>query len=273
MSFVLIKGHFHPKAGVPDGDSVRFLADDLSLWSRLEGKPVKPSTSPGPLLNTVQLRLEGIDSIEKGATVPLSTDSRDNLFRLIGFDATHLEPKGYILSRMTDDQSKRPICFAFSGHTTRSDGSDQFLDETMLRDSVNYMQMLEGYAYPLYYNTLFADLRNAFYEALDEARSNGLGYWPKDKTRKGVTVSSSADLKTIAPIWPKLWRRLQTFLGTGKPMSKFIEFLTVENERIDILSIMEERGLQDVVKVTGNKVKLTEAPENLRIRGDAGLRG
>ena len=55
-------------------------------------------------------------------------------------------------------------------------------------------------------------------------------------------------------------------------MSKFIEFLTDENERIDILSIMEERGLQDVIQVTGNKVKkLTEASEHLRIRGDAGL--
>ena len=35
---------------------------------------------------------------------------------------------------------------------------------------------------------------------------------------------------------------------------------------------MEERGVQDIVKVEGNKVKLTENPENLRVIAEAGLR-
>jgi hypothetical protein len=34
---------------------------------------------------------------------------------------------------------------------------------------------------------------------------------------------------------------------------------------------MEERGLQDIVEVDGNKVKLTEPPENLMIGAKAGL--
>jgi hypothetical protein len=36
MQFILIKGRFKPKAGIPDYDSVRFLANDFSIWSKLE---------------------------------------------------------------------------------------------------------------------------------------------------------------------------------------------------------------------------------------------
>jgi len=36
---------------------------------------------------------------------------------------------------------------------------------------------------------------------------------------------------------------------------------------------MEERGLQDLVEVrAGNKVRLVEPPENLRVVGKAGVR-
>jgi hypothetical protein len=38
MSFILIKGVFNPKSGIPDGDSVRFLASDNTLFDKLEGR-------------------------------------------------------------------------------------------------------------------------------------------------------------------------------------------------------------------------------------------
>jgi endonuclease YncB( thermonuclease family) len=272
MPFTLIKGSFHPKAGIPDGDSVRFKADNLALWARLEGAPVE--LGKGPLTkDTVQLRLEGIDAIEKGATKPLAIDARDNLFALLAFDAnTSPEPTGYILTRMTDDRSKRPICFAFAGNPGDPDGSDIFIDRPLLRKSANYKQVRDGYAYPLYYNTLFASLRAEFNGAMKLARDAKRGNWPKDKTLKGVAVSDHADLETIAPIWPKLWRRLDTFLKDGSQLSDFVDFLAGENERLNIISIAEERGLQDIVEVTGAKVKLTVAPEDIQVIGKAGRR-
>ena len=119
MPFILIKGRFKPKAGVPDGDSVRFLANNINLWKKLEGRPAKLGTGPDTK-NTVQLRFEGIDAIEKAATKPLSTQARDNMFKLIGYNGNNNpEPAGYVLARETDDVSGRPIAFAFSGSTTR----------------------------------------------------------------------------------------------------------------------------------------------------------
>lgn len=278
MPFTLIKGTYRPLAGIPDGDSLRFRANNLSLWKKLEGAPVVLGTG-AETKDTVQLRLEGIDAIEKGAaknTNPkksLSIQARDNLFTRINFDKdTTPQPAGYILSRMTDDKSRRPICFIFYGKTNLADGSSVMLDAKLLRKSVNYQQMLDGYAYPLYYNTLFASLRNEFTNALQLAKKAKRGYWPTDKTSQGVTVTSAANLTSIPPIWPKLWRRLETHFRNNTSLKGFIDFLTKENERVDILPIMEERGLQDIVKVTGNKVRLTVSPESIRVVANAGKR-
>jgi len=272
MPFILIKGRFKPQAGFPDGDSVRFLASNVELWKKLEGRPVKLGTGP-ETKNTVQLRFEGIDAIEKAATKPLSTQARDNMFRLIGYNENNNpEPIGYVLSRATDDKSGRPIAFVFAGSTARQDGAKVFLDSSLLKSSVNFKQAKSGFAYPLYYNTLFASLRNEFNAALKHARKKHLGYWPVDKTQTGVTVHTHADLAAIPPIWPKLWRRLDEFLKKHNSLAGFIDFLEARNERIDILPIMEERGLQDIVKVQGNKVWLTERPENIRVVGKAGQR-
>jgi endonuclease YncB( thermonuclease family) len=272
MSFVLITGKFVPKAGVPDGDSVRFRANDLNLWKRLEGRPVEIGTGV-ETKGTVQLRLEGIDAIEKAAIKPLAVEAKQKLFDLIGFEPTRSpEPTGYVQARMTDDKTQRPICFIFAGAAAQKDGADVFLNAPLLRQSVNYKQMLAGYAYPLYYNTLFAELRNTFNAALVKAKQAKRGYWPTDATRKGVTISSSSQLETIAPIWPKLWRRLQEYLRTNTDLTGFVAFLAAKNERIDVLDVMEERGLQDLVKVKKNKVSLTQDPENLRVVSAAGAR-
>lgn len=272
MPFIVIKGNYRPLAGVGDGDSLRFLADDLTLWSKLEGRPAELGTG-AQTKDTVQLRLEGIDSIEKTASPPLDVQSRDNLRARLGYVATTKpEPRGYILSRMTDDKSGRPISFAFAGTINKPDGAEVRLDAALLRKSANYKQMNDGFAYPLYYNTLFADLRTEFNRALRRARLGGRGYWPHDRTLQGVAIQGSAQLTTIAPIWPKLWRRLQEHFRNGGTLGDFADFLAAKNERIDILSIMEERGLQDVVKVSGGKVSLTVVPEDIRVRGKAGKR-
>jgi hypothetical protein len=81
---------------------------------------------------------------------------------LIGHTTAKPEPVGYVLARMTDDKSGRPISFVFAGKTSLTDGSEVKLTPAILKASVNYKQVRDGYAYPLYYNTLFADLRNEF---------------------------------------------------------------------------------------------------------------
>jgi hypothetical protein len=61
-------------------------------------------------------------------------------------------------------------------------------------------------------------------------------------------------------------------LRNANSLAGFKKFLGKKNERIDVLSEMEERGLQDLVEVQGNTVRLLEPPENLRVVGTAGRR-
>jgi endonuclease YncB( thermonuclease family) len=270
MPFLLIKGRFIPQAGIPDGDSVRFHADNGNLWAKLKGTPPELGKSAW-IKDTVQLRFEGIDAIEKGAVEPLATQSLDNMLHLIGYNKSdNPEPVGYILTRMTDDSSGRPIAFVFAGKTSLQDGTEVFLDGTIARTSVNVKQAKAGFGYPLYYNTLFASLREEFNKAIAKAKKEGSGYWPFDQTNSGVTIDHYADLTTIPPIWPKLWRRLEEFLRQKDSLDGFLDFLENRNERVDIMSTMEECGLQDLVEVYENKVRLKEDPVNIRVVGKAG---
>lgn len=94
MPFLTIKGVFNPKNGVPDGDSVRFLADDDSLFDRLEGRVEFKSDGE------VQLRYEGIDALEKAAIKPFSSDATERNIKLLGGEENG-QP-GYILSKQIE---------------------------------------------------------------------------------------------------------------------------------------------------------------------------
>lgn len=259
MPFVLIKGTFFPGVGVPDGDSVRFAADDISLWDRLEGGIDDPGTH-----DTIQLRFEGIDSIEKGALQPLATESRDSMLEHIGATSLQDTPRGHILSRSADVNG-RAIAFAFAGDAPEPDGADIFLDGDRLRESVNFRQMRSGFAYPLYYNTLFRSLRTTFNEALDEARAANRGYWDSDATMTGVNVETRPELSVIAPIWPKLWRRLEEFLRNNEGLDGFLDFIRDSGERADDLTIFEQSSLDNFMEVNGNTVRMTVDPRNIRV--------
>ncbi len=66
MPFFVNKGTFHVKGYSPDGDSVRFKATDPSHWGLLDG----PSHLSSNSKKHVQLRLEGIDTLETHFSAP-----------------------------------------------------------------------------------------------------------------------------------------------------------------------------------------------------------
>lgn len=260
MPFILIKGMFFPSVGEPDGDSVRFAADDISLWDRLDGRVDDPGTK-----DTLQLRFEGIDAIEKKAIQPLATQALNSMLELIGSSPnTKQEARGYILSRAAEGNG-RPVAFAFAGNAPEADGAEVFLDAKRLEDSVNYQQVKAGFAYPLYYNTLFRELREKLNEAVEHARSLKLGYWKTDATLTGVTINSRAQLSSIPPIWPKLWRRLDEFLRSRSGLNGFLTFIRNTKERADDLTKFEQHTLDNFMTVNGDNVRLNLDPKHIRV--------
>ncbi len=157
MPFTLLKGTFKPAAGRPDGDSVRFAPNDPSPLFSLPRRGRRPRVNQNN--GTVQLRFEGIDSMEKDAKEPFASDATNKNFELLGLTSPTDEADGYILANQIDPHG-RPICFVFSGSAEEKDGESVFLTAERMKESVNYKLIEAGAAYPLFYDTLFTDLRS-----------------------------------------------------------------------------------------------------------------
>ena len=266
MGFRLIKGSFAPRLGRPDGDSVRFVPDDVALFSGLKGYSIGIKTNQG--VNSVQLRYEGIDTLEKSAANPWSGDATKANLTLIGGPGVvdQADSRGYILTRRIEKRN-RPISFLFAGDTEERDGRDVFLNAGRIQSSVNYMLIREGHAYPMFYNTLFADLRNVMAEAAVNARREIKGVWADDRTNSGVRFTGKSSLARMAPIFPKLWRRLQSWAGKGKKnLTGFKDWLAGTSESMEVIYRAHDGHFEDVIEVAGNLVWMTERPEDLKFR-------
>lgn len=261
MAFKLIKGTFQLDVGMPDGDSVRFLADNDLFFDGIKGPPVEFKSG-----GTVQLRYEGIDSLEKAAIQPLAGDARDKNFELLreNGDKFANDPRGFILTYSTD-QNRRPVAFAFSGNIDEADGSDIFLDGTLVRRSINYKLVATGCAYTMFYQTLFAEIRAALIEAYTLAKNDKLGIHRTDATTSGFDFLDRDSLAVIPPIFPKLWRRLEEFSRRNRDISEFKSFLQTK-VKDKLHTTVDNRhfiSFDNVVEVSGNRIKLLYEPTEM----------
>lgn len=174
--------------------------------------------------------------------------------------------EGYIISRSVES-NRRPVAFAFSGAPPKPDGSQIFLDDEQIRESMNYKSLAEGLAYPTYYRGLFSDLRAALTEASLRAREDKLGVWTQDLTNKGFEVTGIQSITDEHVILPKLFRRLAEYMEAGGPIAGFKEFLEMKEDGVTIISSAHFTHLDTLIKITGNEVKMTEPPENLVFEG------
>jgi hypothetical protein len=87
-----------------------------------------------------------------------------------------------------------------------------FLQAGLLRQSLNCRSLDRGQSHPLFYDTLFADLRTVLAEAVTTARQARRGVWRSDRSRSGLIVRGQTDLEHNGVIFPKLFRRLTEYL-------------------------------------------------------------
>ena len=278
MSMFLIAGSFRITGAQPDGDSIRFTPNDPAKWDLITGTQVKRNASGG-----AQLRLDAVDALETHYGTPrthqpleLAHAAADELLNWLGFSnvvrgqnetVTSSTPDtvaGYILTRSADLYG-RCICFVGRGTPPQDDGSSVFVDVDVLRTTANHHLIGRGLAYPTYYRALFPDLRNEFTAAAKQARDAGLGVWAADATTSGFNVSGLASLEDDFVIVPKLFRRLVDYLHLGDDsVTGFPAFLDQAADKFFILSTGHSTtGLDTVVEVTGNTVKMTRPIQDL----------
>lgn len=291
MPFVMMHGTFHlvglgsggsPQGFQPDGDSIQFRPTTPALLDRLTQLDKPYFLGP---IGSLQLRFEGVDALElhfQGAAThqprPLSDASREFLTGQLGLNLVPYRPPenlavqppvdrdaapGFILSRSLEVHG-RPVAFAFAGEPPDEDGADVFLEPPLLRQSLNYALVEAGHAYPLFYETLFHDLRDELAAAASDARVAGRGLWVEDVTHDGVAVAVAEDLEEDGIIFPKLFRRLSEYLAAGLGgMNTFPDWLATDQEQVIDLDVMNTTHFDNLIEVAGNTVRMTRPPERL----------
>ncbi len=248
MPFTLIRGTFKPSAGIPDGDSVRFAPDDVHLMRSIPRVKMKQGAT------SVQLRYEGIDAVEKNAKSELAKKALQANLTFLGSSAQGADARGYILTR-SGDANGRPVCFAYAGAAPATDGASIVLKTAELKKAVNYKMVKAGMAYPLFYETLFKELRDVLDLAYEQALSAKIGIIKEDRSNEWVAYSGGDDagLAKLPPIFPKLFRRLDTWNKTT--LEGFLTHIEqTENERVHTLSDDRFLGFEDVIEI-GKKAK------------------
>ena len=278
MPFVVIKGTFHVEGYSPDGDSVRFMAENREHWAKLSGRTAELNAR-----GHAQLRFEAIDTLETHylnmhQPLALATGALERL--LEGLNITDVEwnearttvtaandgTQGYILSREVEENG-RPVAFVYAGTPPEEDGSEIFLNANRMSESLNQRALEEGFAYPTYYKGLFHDLREALTETVARARQAQRGVWAVDRTNAGFEVEGLHSITDEHVILPKLFRRLAEYLQAGGSVAGFKEFLEAKEEEIIVISTVHPTHFDTVVEVEGNTVRLSEPPENLIFEG------
>lgn len=265
MPFTLIRGAFAPGFGRPDGDSMRFVPDDPALVLRLRRRGRPPKINPDN--GSVQLRYEAIDAMESGALAPFPAEATVSNLDLAGTGDGAREARGHVLSTQLGPNG-RPIVFAFAGEAPEADGASVFLDAERMTESVNLRQLERGHAYPLFYDTLFDDLRERCAEVSNRAKADGLGVWAADRTTTGAEWTGDPD--TLPPIFPKLWRRIDryvgddTFFDPGRPFARLTDWIEQQSdERVVVPGCGRFTGFDDVIETTDTIVRLTVEPHEL----------
>jgi endonuclease YncB( thermonuclease family) len=266
MPLLLIKGTFRPGAGVPDGDTVRFEADNPDLLFRLmrQGSPPRLSGQT----RTIPLRYEGVDAMERGARAPESPEATAANLGFLGLSGPGGEGRGHVFSRLLDTNG-RVIAFVFAGDAPEEDGAEVFVDVARIRNSVNWRLLDAGHVYPLLYDTLFADLRQEFIDVATAAQLSARGVWREDATTSGVTWAGRNSLATLPPVMPKLWRRLEDYTGDrlfrefSDTLDAFTEYLRARRDRLLVLPENRFTGFDNIVAVTGSQVSLAYQPQEL----------
>ncbi len=279
MPLILIKGYYRILNAAPDGDSIKFYPDDPDLWRTLG---VRTNSSGGG-----QLRLEGIDTLEthyQSMPATLGTlhqppqfaqSAAEELLKFFGFknvvrgnreivvSAQPQQTTGFILTRFADVYG-RCVAFAFKGNIAQADGSEIYLDKNLLRNSANHHMLSQGLAYPTYYSKMYLDLRQEMTRAVASARRKGL--WPQDKTTAGFLVKDLAALTERNVILPKLFRRVVDYLALNDgdlSLAGLKDYIESRKDRVIILPQGQVTGFDYVIKVTGQRIKMTVPPEQL----------
>ncbi|MFB6892449.1 nuclease [Kitasatospora sp. NPDC056327] len=284
---LVIKGTYRILDTQPDGDTVHFTPQDPGFWHDVPGgHRVKRNSRGG---GTV--RMDAIDALETHyqgvgpGTVhqPLHLGAhaaRDELVAWLGFTgvvrdadekvtaATPETVPGYVLASGADTYG-RAVCLTGRGKPPSGtrDGDRITVTVDLLRQTANHHLLARGLVHPTFYGNLPEVLRTDLAAVARRARTAKApgSVWEHDLTTDGVKVDSLASITEQQVLLPKLFRRLADYIRLfGPALDAFPAYLAGEGESFHVPEQEQAvRGLQHLVEVTGDTVRMTRPIEEV----------
>lgn len=271
MNYKVIAGTFHVKGYAPDGDSIRFQANDPAHWAFFDWSSASKADD-----KKHQLRIEAIDALEthyEGVRQPpaFALAALERMLELLGIsDVTYNllvtkitaakdGARGFIVSGGID-KFDRPICFVFDEKAPLTDGAELRAEDIPLTHSVNYKLAGEAIVYPTFYSTMEPFVIETFRKVFLKVKNNRQGLWAIDKTG-GFKLWNPRTVQDDVIIMPKLFRRFISFFEARSDMSEFKAFMKANNDKIIVNG--KPSTFYDILKVYGNHYRLTVSPEEI----------
>lgn len=271
----------------PDGDSIHFIPDDAA--AALNGTPAVKRHPDGGII----LRLDGIDALETHylasgglgilrQPAPWPEHAAAALLTFLGFEEVRrhsderiiasrpLATRGAIAVRRIDKYG-RAVVFAFRGQFHAAHASRFELTPDVVRSSVNWHQLRHGHAFPIFYQDMSPALMALCSDAARAAQGEGLGFWPKDRTHSGFSLTSLDALKNEALLLPKLFRRLVDHVGGNGGRLSLATFHALLEAKVGQVSLWREQcsaSFADLVEIDGAALRLLIAPDEMAFAED-----
>ena len=273
--FKVIKGKFHVKGYQPDGDSIRFEADNPAQWDTFPWDSASKKKAAKK-----QLRIEAIDALETHyegyhQPRPFAMAALERLLKLLGIEDIHYSLNVTTIVKANDaqpgfiatdglDRYDRPISLLFPASAKLTDGSLLTSDRLPLEKSVNYILAREGLVYPTFYTTTDKIFVEKIRKAVRLAREDERGIWAIDRT-PDLVLWDTRTIQEDVTIMPKLFRRLVEFCDAYADFAELPAYMARQKDNLKLLTDPTPRSLASLMTfdVTGRRMSLTVPIEDI----------
>lgn len=273
--FKIIKGRFHVKGYQPDGDSIRFEADNPAQWDGFDWDSASKKKAAKK-----QLRIEGIDALETHyegyhQPRPFAIAALERLLKLLGIenvkyslnvttivDADDAQP-GFIAANGLD-RYDRPISLLFPASAKLTDGSILTSDRVPFEKALNYTLIREGLAYPTFYTSTDKFLAEKIRKATRLARKDERGIWAIDRTAD-LVLWDTRTIQEDVTIMPKLFRRLVEFCDAYADFAELPAYMARQKDNLQLWDDPTPRSLASLMTfdVSGRRMSLPTPVEDI----------
>lgn len=273
--FKVIKGKFHVKGYQPDGDSIRFAADNPAHWDAFQWESASKKKAAKK-----QLRIEAIDALEThyegySQPRPFALAALERLLNLLGIENIQYSLNVTAIVKADDaqagfiatdglDRYDRPISLLFPASAKLTDGSLLTPDRLPLEKSVNYLLAREGLVYPTFYTSTDKILAEKIRKAVRLARKEARGLWAIDRTGD-LMLWDTRTIQEDVTILPKLFRRLVEFCDAHADFADLPGWMARQKDNLQLWDDPAPRSLASLMTfdVSGRRMSLPTPVEDI----------